>query len=100
MPNAQVLNKYDKHFCPILLCTHTVFQSYYEVFNNSNVDLIDLNQCPITEVTPKGILTANGVEHELDIIVFATGFDSVTGGITQARIFFDFIQLKYLPYLD
>ncbi|KAJ3790161.1 cyclohexanone monooxygenase [Lentinula aff. detonsa] len=61
-------------------------QNYYEVYNRPNVDLIDLGQCPITEVTPQGILTADGVEHKLDVIIFATGFDSVTGGITQIDI--------------
>lgn len=86
MPNARVWNKYDNLFpssYTLWLNYPLACQSYYEVFNKPHVDLIDLNKCPITEVTPKGILTADGVEHELDVIVFATGFDSVTGGITQ-----------------
>ncbi|KAF8828001.1 hypothetical protein HHX47_DHR4000979 [Lentinula edodes] len=61
-------------------------QNYYEVYNRSNVKLIDLGQCPIVEVTPNGILTADDIEHKLDVIIFATGFDSVTGGITQIDI--------------
>ncbi|THV04300.1 cyclohexanone monooxygenase [Dendrothele bispora CBS 962.96] len=61
-------------------------QHYYEVFNQSNVTLVDLDECPITEITAKGIRTADGVEHELDAIVLATGFDSLTGGITQIDI--------------
>ncbi|KAJ3729463.1 FAD dependent oxidoreductase [Lentinula raphanica] len=61
-------------------------QHFYEVFNKPNVELIDLRQCSITETTSEGIVTADGVEHKLDVIIFATGFDSVTGGITQIDI--------------
>ncbi|KAF9068548.1 FAD dependent oxidoreductase [Rhodocollybia butyracea] len=61
-------------------------QTYYEVYNRSNVELIDLNQFPINEITPQGVLTADGVEHELDVLILATGFDSHTGGITQIDI--------------
>jgi cation diffusion facilitator CzcD-associated flavoprotein CzcO len=51
---------------------------YYETFNRGNVSLADIQASPITEITPRGIRTADG-EHELDIIIFATGFDAVTG---------------------
>ncbi|KAG5643364.1 hypothetical protein DXG03_001012 [Asterophora parasitica] len=61
-------------------------QQYYEVYNQPNVDLIDLQQNPIAEITPKGVKTADSVEHELDVLVLATGFDAVTGGITQIDI--------------
>ncbi|KAL0061820.1 hypothetical protein AAF712_011338 [Marasmius tenuissimus] len=61
-------------------------QKYYEVYNQPNVELIDLEKNPIAEITPTGILTGDGVQHEVDIIVLATGFDSVTGGITQIDI--------------
>jgi cation diffusion facilitator CzcD-associated flavoprotein CzcO len=61
-------------------------QRYYEVYNQDNVDLVDLRSNPIDRVTPKGVLTADGVEHELDLLVIATGFDAVTGGITAIDI--------------
>ncbi|KAJ3753902.1 cyclohexanone monooxygenase [Lentinula raphanica] len=61
-------------------------QSYYEVFNQPNVTLIDLNQTDISEVTSKGVTTTNGIEHELDVLVLATGFDSLTGSLTQIDI--------------
>ncbi|KAJ3747715.1 cyclohexanone monooxygenase [Lentinula detonsa] len=61
-------------------------QSYYEVFNQPNVTLVDLNETDISEVTSKGILTKDGIEHELDVLVLATGFDSLTGGLTQIDI--------------
>ncbi|KAL4265522.1 FAD-binding Monooxygenase in Secondary Metabolism [Pleurotus pulmonarius] len=61
-------------------------QNYYDVFNQSNVSLIDVNENGISQVTPKGIRTADGVEHEFDVIVLATGFDAITGSMTQIDI--------------
>lgn len=60
-------------------------QSYYEVYNQDNVQLINVNEDPILEFTEKGIRT---MEHDLefDVIVLATGFDAVTGGLTQINI--------------
>ncbi|KAG6884364.1 hypothetical protein C0992_006461 [Termitomyces sp. T32_za158] len=61
-------------------------QSHYEVFNQPNVVLVDLNENPIVEVTSKGVKTRNGVVHELDVLVLATGFDALTGSISQIEI--------------
>lgn len=52
---------------------------YYERFNQDNVFAVDLKKTPIKEVTPEGIKTEDGKVHELDLIVFATGFDAVDG---------------------
>ncbi|SFG26670.1 Predicted flavoprotein CzcO associated with the cation diffusion facilitator CzcD [Novosphingobium sp. CF614] len=52
---------------------------YYRTFNRDNVELVHIGENPITAMTPKGVKTADGVEHELDILVFATGFDAVDG---------------------
>lgn len=60
-------------------------QTYYEVFNQPNVDLVDLHEAPIEMVTPCGVKTRTA-EHELDLLVLATGFDAVTGGLTQIDI--------------
>ena len=60
-------------------------QDYYEQFNRNNVSIVDLNTDPIIRLTSTGIQTSSG-EHELDVIVLATGFDSVTGGLTQIDI--------------
>ena len=57
-------------------------QWYYEVFNQDNVDLVDLRDDPIEAITATGIRTASS-DHALDIIVMATGFDAGTGGLTQ-----------------
>lgn len=57
-------------------------QWYYEIYNQDNVKLVDLNETPILRITEKGIVTNDG-EIEVDVIAFATGFDSVTGGLTS-----------------
>lgn len=58
---------------------------YYESFNRENVSLVDVKNDPIVEITPKGIRTENN-EYELDIIIFAIGFDGVTGGLTHIDV--------------
>lgn len=59
---------------------------YYEQFNRENVDIVDLKETAITEMVPKGIVTSDGTLHELDVIIFATGFDAVDGNYTRVRI--------------
>lgn len=61
-------------------------QRYYEVYNQDNVELVDLQATPIQRVTPTGVVTEDGTEHALDVLVLATGFDAVTGGITAIDI--------------
>ncbi|TYL55885.1 NAD(P)/FAD-dependent oxidoreductase [Nocardioides sp. BGMRC 2183] len=55
---------------------------YYEMFNRDNVELVNLRRDPITEVTDWGIKTEQG-SYELDVIIFATGFDALTGALTR-----------------
>jgi cation diffusion facilitator CzcD-associated flavoprotein CzcO len=57
----------------------------YEVYNQPNVHIVDLPQSPIERVTPTGVKTKDG-EVELDILVLATGFDFLTGGLTSIDI--------------
>lgn len=52
---------------------------YYATFNRDNVELVDVKENPIAEITPAGVRTSDGVEHEIDILIFATGFDAVDG---------------------
>lgn len=52
---------------------------YYESYNRDNVTLVSIKDNPITELTPNGVRTADGVEHELNVLVFATGFDAIDG---------------------
>jgi len=58
---------------------------YYETFNRENVTLVDVRTNPITEVTPSGLRTT-AAEYDLDVIVFATGFDAVTGSLTRLNV--------------
>jgi cation diffusion facilitator CzcD-associated flavoprotein CzcO len=59
---------------------------YYETFNRDNVDLVGLRGNPIKEVTPKGILLEDGSEYEVDVIVFALGFNAITGALAAIDI--------------
>ncbi len=51
---------------------------YYEAYNRDNVHLVDLSETPIERFTPRGIQTT-AAHYDLDLIVYATGFDAVTG---------------------
>ena len=64
------------------LCVDT---GYFETFNRPNVTLVDVSKAPIEEITRNG-LRANGEEYELDAIVFATGFDAMTGALLSIDI--------------
>lgn len=60
-------------------------KDYYEAFNRKNVSLVNLKKEPIIEIIPKGIKTEDA-EYELDVIVFATGFDALTGPLLNIDI--------------
>jgi len=59
--------------------------NYFETFNRPNVSLVNLRKDPIERITPAGIKTRSR-EHSLDIIVFATGFDALTGPLLAMDI--------------
>jgi len=58
---------------------------YYKTFNRDNVTLVDVRQAPIAEITPSGLRTEDQT-YDLDIIVFATGFDAMTGTLLNMGI--------------
>ena len=58
---------------------------YFETYNRPNVRLVDVRANPIERITPSGIVAA-GEEHALDCIVFATGFDAMTGAVLGVDI--------------
>ena len=60
-------------------------QRFYEVVDQPHVKIIDVNESPIEEVTATGIRTKDGLT-EVDVIILATGFDSVTGSLAQLNI--------------
>jgi cation diffusion facilitator CzcD-associated flavoprotein CzcO len=60
-------------------------QGYYQTFNRDNVTLVDLHKAPMREVTATGIRTEN-TSFDLDVIIYATGFDAMTGALSRIDI--------------
>ncbi len=60
--------------------------AYFETFNRDNVSLVDVRESPIACITPNGVKLENGEEYKLDIIVYATGFDAMTGPLLNIDI--------------
>ncbi len=58
---------------------------YYEVYNQDNVLLVDVREAPIERITPNGLKTRDA-DYELDVIIFATGYDAVTGSLNKLDI--------------
>jgi cation diffusion facilitator CzcD-associated flavoprotein CzcO len=58
---------------------------YYEAYNRSNVHLVNLRRTPLVEITERGVRTSER-EYEFDAIVYATGFDAMTGSLTNVDI--------------
>jgi cyclohexanone monooxygenase len=64
------------------LCLDT---NYYETYNLPHVTLVDIADTPVERITPDGI-SVGGQEYKLDSIVFATGFDAMTGALLRIDI--------------
>ncbi len=79
---ADLLSPKDHPIGARRLCLDT---GYYETFNQPNVTLVDVKSAPIEEITANGVRTADG-EYPLDAIVFATGFDAITGALMDIDI--------------
>jgi cation diffusion facilitator CzcD-associated flavoprotein CzcO len=58
---------------------------YYEAYNRDNVHLVDIGETPLVEVTETGLRTTERA-HDFDVIVYATGFDAITGAYDQIDI--------------
>jgi len=76
---AELLCPKDHHFGAKRIPMET---DYYETFNRDNVLLVDVKTHPIRTITPRGVETELG-EYELDVLIFATGFDAFTGEVTR-----------------
>jgi cation diffusion facilitator CzcD-associated flavoprotein CzcO len=63
----------------------SVDSGYFEAFNRDNVELADVRESPIVEFTATGLRTA-AKHHELDLVIFATGFDAFTGSLLKPDI--------------
>jgi len=79
---AELLAPKDHPIGTKRICVDT---RYFETYNRPNVHLVDVRSAPITEITPTGLRTANA-EYAFDAIVFATGFDAMTGALTAIDI--------------
>jgi cation diffusion facilitator CzcD-associated flavoprotein CzcO len=60
-------------------------RGYYEVYNQPNVELVDVNETPIERITPQGIRTSD-CERAFDVIIYATGFDAISGAFDRIDI--------------
>jgi cation diffusion facilitator CzcD-associated flavoprotein CzcO len=58
---------------------------YYEVYNQDNVTLVDISETPIERITATGIKTTDA-DHAFDIVIYATGFDAITGSFDRVDI--------------
>ena len=60
--------------------------NYYDTYNRDNVLLVDVRESPIESITPTGVKTA-AAEYDLDVIIYATGYDAVTGALLNIDIY-------------
>lgn len=79
---AEKLTPRDIHIGTKRLCLDT---QYFETFNRDNVSLVDIRSTPIQEITEVGVKTSDA-EYKLDALIFATGFDAMTGAILNIDI--------------
>ena len=79
---AKMLMPHDHPIGSKRICIDT---EYYETYNRENVSLVDVRTSPIQEIIPTGLRTQNA-EYELDALVFATGFDAMTGALLKMDI--------------
>ncbi|HEU5377994.1 MAG TPA: NAD(P)/FAD-dependent oxidoreductase [Ktedonobacteraceae bacterium] len=79
---ARLLMPHDHPIGSKRICVDT---EYYETYNRANVTLVDVRASPIEEITPTGLRT-RAADYSLDAIVFATGFDAMTGALFKVDI--------------
>jgi len=79
---AEALTPRDYPLGTKRLCVDT---NYYATFNRDNVTLVNLRETPIVAITPKGVRTSE-CEYAVDSLVFATGFDAMTGALLKIDI--------------
>ena len=79
---AEKLTPRDIYIGTKRLCLDT---QYFETFNKDNVSLVDIRSTPIQEITESGVKTSVA-EYKLDALIYATGFDAITGAILNIDI--------------
>ncbi|MET0658947.1 MAG: NAD(P)/FAD-dependent oxidoreductase [Steroidobacteraceae bacterium] len=93
---AQSLTPSGYPFATKRLCLGT---NYYDTYNRNNVTLVDVRQTPIQEIVPEGIRTS-AATYPLDILVFAVGFDALTGALLNIDIRGRNQQTLHLAWTD
>jgi cation diffusion facilitator CzcD-associated flavoprotein CzcO len=83
--DPQTAEKLSPRDFPFAAKRPSVDSGYFETFNRDDVELVDITAHPLVEATPTGVVTEAG-EHPLDMIVFATGFDALTGSLLRLNI--------------
>ena len=83
--DPEVAERLLPHGYPLGAKRPCIDTDYFDTYNRANVTLVDVNATPIEEITPTGIRTS-AADYELDSIVFATGFDAMTGAILAIDI--------------
>jgi cation diffusion facilitator CzcD-associated flavoprotein CzcO len=63
-----------------------VDDGYFDTFNRDDVTLVDIRADPIAHMRPEGVVLESGATHDLDLLVFATGFDAMTGSLLRPQI--------------
>ena len=84
--DPDVAKKLLPHEYPIgtrRLCVDT---NYYATYNRDNVTLVDIKADPIEHITATGVKTKSGKQYDVDLLVFATGFNAFTGTLDPANI--------------
>ncbi|WP_433868701.1 flavin-containing monooxygenase [Saccharopolyspora sp. CA-218241] len=79
---AELLCPYDHPIGTKRICVDT---DYYATYNREHVELVSIRERPISEITPRGVRVGDR-EHEFDVLVFATGYDALTGPLTRIDI--------------
>jgi cation diffusion facilitator CzcD-associated flavoprotein CzcO len=85
VPNPVVAEKLLPYDHPIVAKRPCLDTRYYEMFNRENVTLVDLRETPIEQAAPQGLQTTDQL-YSCDAIVFATGFDALTGALLKMDI--------------
>jgi cyclohexanone monooxygenase len=80
---AELLCPYDHPLGTKRICIDT---HYYETYNRDNVTLVSVRENPIKRLTASGIELEDGTRFDLDVLVFATGFDAVTGPVMRMNV--------------
>ena len=78
---AERLSPDTRIFCK-RVCADT---GYFETYNRDNVHLVDVSEAPIQQITARGLQTSEAL-YELDCLVYATGFDAMTGALDRIDI--------------